>query len=126
MLKLYYDFSRILQVLVNSLSGIIDNIDYVKRIGKRSREQYVCNVVWNNGRVLCVMFEVDGFVEFTCIGTMYMYVRYTGKRATKLKLRDKRTLLASLVSYADTILYWGLHLSQPPYSFLLQHSDKWI
>ena len=46
------------------------------------------------------MIEVDGFVEFY----VHWYFSYSVKRATKLKLRDRRTLPASLVSYAGTVL----------------------
>ena len=46
------------------------------------------------------MIEVDGFVEFY----VHWYFSYSVKRAMKLKLRDRRTLPASLVSYAGTVL----------------------
>ena len=46
------------------------------------------------------MIKVDGFVEFY----VHWYFSYSVKRATKLKLRDRRTLPASLVSYAGIVL----------------------
>ncbi len=52
---------------------------------------------YNDG---CVIVEVDGFIEFY----VHWYWSYSIKRATKLKLRDRRTLPASLISYVGTIL----------------------
>ena len=47
-----------------------------------------------------VIVKVNGFIEFY----MHWYWSYSVKRATKIKLQDRRTLPASLVSHTGTVL----------------------
>ena len=81
---------------------------------------------YNDGCALRVIVEFDGFY-------MHWYWSCSIKRATKLKLRD-RTLPASLVSYAGTILslLWPnkcalvfcRHQHEQTKSFLIQNNGK--